>query len=85
MVQDLVYIYMIYVMEFLFTILVTWLTAQICLRLVTDPAEIMDCPEMAEALAHVSAEEMRVAGQQQCGKMRRRKKKHIFVAVCFFQ
>lgn len=61
------------------------LTAQICLRLVTDPAEIMDCPEMAEALAHVSAEEMRVAGQQQCGKMRRRKKKHIFVAVCFFQ
>lgn len=30
---------------------------KICLRLVTDPAEIMDCPEMAEALAHVSAEE----------------------------
>lgn len=30
---------------------------KICLRLVTDPAEIMDCPEMAEALAHVSTEE----------------------------
>ncbi|CAJ1342026.1 unnamed protein product [Effrenium voratum] len=31
--------------------------AQICLRLVTDPAEVMDCPEMAEALADVSPEE----------------------------
>ncbi|CAK8988403.1 unnamed protein product [Durusdinium trenchii] len=30
---------------------------KICLRLVTDPAEIMDCPQLAEALAMVSAEE----------------------------
>lgn len=29
---------------------------EICLRLVTDPAEIMDCAEMAEALAQVSGE-----------------------------
>eukprot|EP00913_Durusdinium_trenchii_P009809 g9210.t1 len=30
---------------------------KICLRLVTDPAEIMDCPQLAEALAMVSAED----------------------------
>ncbi|CAJ1429735.1 unnamed protein product [Effrenium voratum] len=49
--------------EMTFSHMVVSMSHKICLRLVTDPAEVMDCPEMAEALADVSPEEWAVLEQ----------------------